>query len=143
MTVSPLVYGYYCNYGNIWLIGPMGTLRGVKPDVAVVAVLAVLATGRINMPRSQPSFLDTARHGTTLTPWRGPADLRKGAPPSPVLVEPQPPWERTSTTVDGLGSQSECNPLPGPSDCHQDQPGAPGISVHTEARLYIPLYQAR
>ena len=64
-------------------------------------------------------------HGTSLTPWRGPADLRKGAPPpSPVLV-PQPPWERTSTAVDGSGPSLSENPLPGPSDCHQDQPGEP------------------
>ena len=53
----------------------------------------------------------------------------------------QPPRERTSTTVDGSGSQSECNPLPGPSDCHQDPPGAPGISVHnggTVVRNVVP-----
>ena len=82
MTVSPLVHGYYCNYGNIWLIGPRGTLRGEKPDVAIVAVVAVLATGRINMPRSHPSFLGTARHVAYPMEWAT-GDLHECRPTAP------------------------------------------------------------
>ena len=41
--------------------------------------------------------------GTRLTPWRGPADLRKGSRRLPYWWSPQPPRGRTSTTVDGSG----------------------------------------
>ena len=64
-------------------------------------------------------IIHTARH-VAYPLARDPADLRKGAP-SPVPVEPQPPWGRTSTTVDGSGPSLSATPTrairlsPGPT----------------------------
>ena len=107
---------------------PRAIPRGGKARCCRSCRVAVFATRRINIPRSQStSFLDMARrvpHGDgPATCARVPTgDLCRGAHHR-LHHEAQLPWGRTSTTVDGSGPGLRLTPLPGPSDCHQDQPG--------------------